>query len=144
MIVQPENEFMGCKYGPDEDCPIYFEIAEKKALDSAKKQYSPKPLSLDEMRENIRNDFEQHVDLNLPFPIEFVEARLNYIMEVIKKAIEDNNKGMVAYIPTDNQNPSAGTNLAHHDKRIGWVEPRRFKDYDEYLKFLREEREINE
>jgi hypothetical protein len=22
MIVQPENEFMGCKYGPDEECPV--------------------------------------------------------------------------------------------------------------------------
>ena len=22
MIVQPENEFMGCKYGRDEDCPV--------------------------------------------------------------------------------------------------------------------------
>ena len=25
MVVQPENEFMGCKYGQDEDCPIYKE-----------------------------------------------------------------------------------------------------------------------
>lgn len=22
MIVQPDNEFMGCKYGDDEDCPM--------------------------------------------------------------------------------------------------------------------------
>lgn len=22
MIVQPENEYMGCKYGPDEECPV--------------------------------------------------------------------------------------------------------------------------
>ena len=26
MIVEPEGEFMGCKYGPDEECPIYHEI----------------------------------------------------------------------------------------------------------------------
>lgn len=31
MVVQPENEFMGCKYGPDEDCP-------------AKKPYPDDPL----------------------------------------------------------------------------------------------------
>lgn len=31
MMVQPENEFMGCKYGPDEDCPMYeaHKLAEK-------------------------------------------------------------------------------------------------------------------
>lgn len=25
MVVQPENEFMGCKYGDDKKCPIYKE-----------------------------------------------------------------------------------------------------------------------
>ena len=50
----------------------------------------------------------------------------------------ERDRGIVAYIPQDNQNPGVGTNLSHHDKRIGWVQPMKFATYDDYLKYMRE------
>lgn len=41
MVVQPENEFMGCKYGRDEDCPV-------------RKPYPKDPISSDHRNSLLR------------------------------------------------------------------------------------------
>lgn len=39
MVVWPENEFMGCKYGPDEDCPAKPIIKKNKKLEEAQRAH---------------------------------------------------------------------------------------------------------